>query len=82
MAAPYSIQAADYYVPITLGSGTLAGGTCRGILAEVAGRADLTQDDGTVRTNFPLVAGYNPVRAKVINTPTSGTAATGVWALY
>lgn len=82
MAAPYSIQAADYYVPVTLGSSTLASGTCRAIVAEVAGRVNLTQDDGTVRENFPLAAGVNAVRAKVINNPTSGTAATGVWALY
>lgn len=82
MAAPTNSLAAQFYVPITLGATVLADGICRGINAEVAGRVNLTQADGVVRENYPLTAGYNPVSAKVINAPTAGTAATGVWALY
>lgn len=82
MAAPFNSLSAEIYVPVTLGSTALANGTCRAVVAEVAGRVNLTQDDGTVRENYPLVSGVNPVRAKVINAPTAGTAATGVWALY
>lgn len=70
------------YVPITPGAGNLAGGACRAIVAEVAGRVNLKQPDGNARSNFPLVAGVNPIGALMIDAPTSGTAATGIWALY
>jgi hypothetical protein len=70
------------YVPVTLGSTALAGGSCRAIMAEVAGRVNLTQPDGTARANYPLIAGYNPIKARIIDNPSSGSAATGVWALY
>ncbi len=73
---------ADVYVPVTLGSGNLAGGACRFIVAETAGRVNLKQPDGTARANYPLVAGINPIGALMIDAPTSGTAATGVWAHY
>lgn len=82
MAAPINTQATDYYVPVTLGATALANGACRAILATAGGTVNLTQPDGTVRADFPLQTGYNAVRATVINTPSSGTAATGVWALY
>lgn len=82
MAAPVSNLAAEHYVPVTLGSSTLSHGACRAIVAETAGRVNLTQENGVARTNYPLIAGYNPIRATVIDNPTSGTAATGVWALY
>jgi hypothetical protein len=81
MAAPTNIQSAEFCVPVTLGATALADGECRCIVAEVAGRVNITQG-GVERANYPLVAGYNPVRATIINNPTSGTAATGVWALY
>lgn len=70
------------YVPVTPGSTNLTGGACRAILAETAGRVNLKQPDGTARANFPLQAGYNPIGALMIDAPTSGTAATGVWAIY
>lgn len=81
MAAPNSITASGDCVSITPGSSALANGECRAIVAETAGRVNITQG-GVVRANFPLVAGYNPVRATVIDAPSAGTAATGVWALY
>ena len=82
MAAPMNYLASDYYVPVTLGSNALADGVCRAILATTAGVANITQPDGTVRANYPLQEGYNPIRAIVIIAPSAGTAATGVWALY
>lgn len=81
MAAPVTTNAAESCIAVTLGSSALPGGECRCIVAETAGRVNITQD-GVVRANYPLVAGYNPIRATVIDNPTSGTAATGVWALY
>lgn len=72
----------NVYVPITLGSSNLANGACRAIVAEVAGRVNLKQPDGTSRANYPLHAGENSIGALMIDAPTSGTAATGVWALY
>lgn len=52
---------------------------CQCIVAEVAGRVNLTMPDGSSVVNFPLVAGYNPVKAKVINNPSAGSAATGIF---
>lgn len=73
---------ASIYVPVTLNGNAFADGTCRALLVETAGRANLTQSNGTIRENVPLVVGYNPIKCKAANTPTSGDAATGVWALY
>ena len=73
---------ATAYVLVTPGSTALADGPCRAVNAETAGRVNLKQPDGTVRENYPLVAGYNPICASVIDEPTAGTAATGIWALY
>lgn len=73
----------DDIVPVTLASTALTGGICRCIVAETAGRVNITLRDGTtVRANVPLVAGFNPIIAWAIAAPTSGTAATGVFAGY
>lgn len=73
----------DDIIPVTLASTALTGGTCRCIVAETAGRVNITLADGTtVRANVPLVAGFNPIIAWAIAAPTSGTAATGVFAGY
>lgn len=42
MAAPFNSLSAETYVPVTLGATALADGTCRAIVAEVAGRVNLT----------------------------------------
>jgi hypothetical protein len=70
------------YPPVTPSSTPLAGGACRAILVETAGRLKLTQPDGTARDNVPMIVGYNPLGASVIDAPGSGTAATGVFAIY
>lgn len=82
MAAPRNTLTVDFAVSVTLGSSELANGECKAILAGTAGTVNLTFANGYTATDYPLQAGYNPIRATVINTPTSGTAATGVWALY
>lgn len=82
MAAPKDTLCASGAVSVTPGSDPLANGECKAILANAAGVVDLTFANGSVAVNFPLQAGYNPVRATVIDAPTSGSAATGVWALY
>lgn len=82
MAAPRDTLAAEYAVAVTLGSGTLANGECKAIWVNTAGTANLTFPDGRTATSFPLKEGLNPFRVTVINTPSSGTAAAGVWALY
>lgn len=81
-AAATSLEAATVYVPIAFASTNLTGGACRAIIAETAGRVKLKQPDGTVRDNFPLFAGLNPIGALMIDAPTAGTAATGIWAIY
>lgn len=81
-AAATALEPASAYVPITFGSGNLTGGACRAIIAETAGRVKLKQPDGTTRDNFPLFAGLNPIGALMIDAPTAGTAATGIWAIY
>lgn len=78
--SPRDIMPVAKYVAHTLAASEVE--VCQCIIAEVAGRVNLTQPDGVVRANFPLFAGYNPVKAKVVNDPTSGTAATGVWLGY
>jgi len=37
------------------------------------------QEDGTVRTNFPLMQGPNPVICKQVRT---GGTASDIWAIY
>lgn len=51
---------------------------CRSLLVGTAGTATVTMVNGSVGTNMPLQAGYNPLQCtKVV----FGTAA-DVWALY
>jgi hypothetical protein len=77
-----NVASALIYAPVALSSSNLAGGACKRIVAEVAGRVKLKQPDGTVRDNYPLVAGENRISALMIDAPTSGDAASGVWAHY
>lgn len=70
------------YLPITPGSAELANGLCRAILCDEDGALDLTDQSGEVRVNIPVQKGYNPLRAIVIDEPTSGAAPGVVVALY
>lgn len=81
MAQQYSSDSAPArtFVPVTKADEDLTGGTCRGLLVGTAGTANLMQQDGTIRTNVPLQAGYNPL--SVLQIRLGGTAA-DIWALY
>lgn len=70
------------YPAVTPSSSELAGGLCRAILCDEDGALDLTDQTGAVRVNVPVQKGYNPLRAIVIDEPTSGTAPGAVFALY
>lgn len=50
----------------------------RSLCVGTAGTATLTSESGQTLTNYPLQAGYNPIKIKGI---TLGTAS-DVWALY
>jgi len=67
------------FAPVTKADADLPGGPCRGLLVGTAGTANLGEQDGTVRTNVPLVAGYNPLTVQQVRT---GGTATDIWALY
>lgn len=49
---------------------------CRAIICVTAGTANLVQPNGTIRENYPLFAGYNPI--SVIGVLTGGNA-DGIW---
>ena len=78
-AATESVAPATRYVPVVKADADLPDGLCRGLLVGTAGTANLMQEDGTVRANVPLQAGYNPLRATQVRV--GGTAA-DIWALY
>jgi hypothetical protein len=44
-----------------------------------AGTANLMQEDGTIRTNFPLHVGTHPIVVRQVRT---GGTASDLWALY
>jgi len=81
MAQRYSSDTspAVKFAPVTKADADLPGGACRGLLVGTAGTAVLMEQDGTVRTNVPLVAGYNPLTVQQVRL--GGTAA-DIWALY
>lgn len=70
---------ADAFVPVTPANADLPDGVCRGLLVGTAGTANLTQIDGTVRTDVPLQQGYNPLACLQVRT---GGTADDIWALY
>ena len=72
---------ADDYVPVTPSATPLADGTCRAILCSEDGFLNLT-NRGPERENIPVVKGFNPLRARVIDEPTAGAAPAVVVALY
>jgi hypothetical protein len=70
---------ATTFVLVTKADANLAAGACRALLVGTAGTANLMQQDGTIRTDVPLQAGYNPL--SVLQVRTGGTAS-DIWALY
>jgi hypothetical protein len=67
-------------VPVTLANSDLPNGPCRSIVCGSAGTLNFMEIDGvTIRTNFPLPQGYNPIQAQQIRL---GGTASDLWALY
>ena len=64
---------------VTKADSALTNGVCYALWVGTAGTANLMDEYGTTLTNFPLLAGYNPVRCQQVRT--GGTAA-DIWALY
>ena len=67
------------FVPVTKADVNLPAGVCRGLWVGVAGTANLMQDDGQVRTNFPLKEGVFPCAVRQVRL---GGSADEIWALY
>jgi hypothetical protein len=75
-----STSPGDKYAPVTKSDSVdLPDGPCRTLLVDADGTANLVEKDGTVRANYPLQKGYNPIVVKRVNT---GGTATGIWAIY
>ena len=70
---------ADAYIPVTKADADLPDGVCRGLTVGTAGTANLMQEDGEIRTNYPLQQGYNPIIVRQVRT---GGTASDIWALY
>ena len=70
---------AQKYVPVTLADADLPNGVARGLVCGTAGTANLMEEDGTVRTNFPLQQGWNPM---VVRQVRLGGSASDIWAVY
>ena len=60
------------YPLLTKANSTLALGPTRGLLVGTAGTANLMEPDGTIQTDVPLQAGYNPLA--ILQLRTGGTA--------
>jgi len=69
----------EVYAPVTKADADLPGGIARSLTVGTAGTANLMQIDGTIRTNYPLQAGYNPIVVRQVRT---GGTASDIWALY
>lgn len=67
------------YIPVTKANEDLPDGIARALLVGTAGTANLTEEDGTQRSNVPLQEGYNPLFVKQVRT---GGTADDIWALY
>lgn len=66
-------------VPVTKADADLPSGPTFAILCGTPGTVNVQDRSGTVRTDVPLQAGYNPL--SVIQIRTGGTA-DDIWALY
>lgn len=78
-AGDASMRPADAYAPVTKADSDLPDGTCRALWVGTAGTANLMEQDGTIRTNFPLMQGPNPLVCKQVRT---GGTASDIWAIY
>lgn len=70
---------AENIAAVTPNDSTDIAANCRGLLCGVAGDCKVTTQAGNAVT-IPLQAGYNPIR--VTRVWSTGTTATGIYALY
>jgi hypothetical protein len=68
----------DKFVKVTKANEDLDDVT-KALLVGTAGTANLMDGSGEVRTDVPLIQGYNPLRVKQVRT---GGTADDIWALY
>lgn len=69
---------ADIFVKVTKANEDLTDVT-KALLVGTAGTANLMDASGVIRTDVPLVRGYNPLRVLQVRT---GGSADDIWALY
>lgn len=72
----------DFYVEASPSSDPLEWGMCRALLCSEDGALNLTDNSGDVRENVPVQKGYNPLRASVVDDPSTGSAPGTVYVLY
>jgi hypothetical protein len=68
----------DTFVLVTKANENLTRVT-KALLVGSAGTANLMDASGQIRTDVPLIQGYNPLRVKQVRT---GGTADNIWALY
>jgi hypothetical protein len=68
----------DTFVLVTKANENLERVT-KALLVGSAGTANLMDASGQIRTDVPLIQGYNPLRVKQVRT---GGTADNIWALY
>lgn len=64
---------------VTKADETLPNGPCRALWVGSAGTANLIDLDGNTLTDFPLIAGPNPIGVQQVS---EGGDADDIWALY
>lgn len=81
MAASYGdpLAPSGRLTKVTKATSDLAGGVTRALWVGTPGTANLVDESGGTLTDFPLLAGLNPVR--VVRVSTGGTA-DDIWAMY
>lgn len=65
------------YVPVTKADTDMAA-PARALVCGTAGTVNLMQIDGTIRADFPLQQGYNPIACRQVRT---GGTADDIWAI-
>lgn len=65
--------------PVTKADADLPHGQTRGLVAGTGGTANLMDVTGEILVNYPLAAGYHPLKVRQVRT---GGTATDIWALY
>ena len=73
------LMGASDVIPVTKADADLPDGLAKGLLIGTAGTLNVMTEAGNIRTNLPVIAGYNDIRVKQVRT---GGTATDIHALY